>query len=105
MKKFVNLVTKVPLGEAERPHCLYSDLATACLNNRPQQGFTPEELFTRLAVLKRLDARGPLEVIELEDAEAAKLLVCVNEMTWGMLSTDIGEFVTAMRTELVKTIK
>lgn len=41
----------------------------------------------------------------LEDAEANKLLNCINEMTWAILHEDLGMFITDMRTELVKSLE
>lgn len=100
MKTFINKVTSMPKGEAERPFMLYSDLAIACLNNRPQQGFSLEEMSLRLGILKNLGARGPEEQVALEDAEANKLLTCIGEMNWGVLHEDIAAFGSDLRAEL-----
>jgi len=73
------------------------------LNQAPQGGFTMDEIEARLrikgAVLDAVRAMGDADqhVLELEDADAAKLLSVVNGTRWGMLADSLPGFRAAVR--------
>jgi hypothetical protein len=75
----------------------YIDLCQAVLNHMPQQGFTPEEMAARMDVLKKLKSAKVGDTVELENAEAAKLLECTQAMRWAVLHEDLIGFTEAVK--------
>lgn len=99
MKTFLNKVTGIPNDDGSK--MMFSELIIACLNYKgDNRGFTPEEILARLPLVKKMKEAKPEEVVELENAEAQKVLNCVNEMLWAILHEDIGAFTEAIREEL-----
>ena len=58
---------------------------------------------------KRIKIQGIIDkggkTIELEDADVAKLLECINATKWTRLDKDILQFVEDMKADLTKTDK
>lgn len=85
----------------------YSDLIKVCLNDRPQQGFSIEEMRKRIKVLDVIeDAIEKAEVdrsevsFEFEDDQAALIHQCVKQMKWFQLNKEIVEFVDHVTEQL-----
>lgn len=100
MKTYSNRQTNIGTD----PKVEYIDLAVTCLEDRPQAGLTIEDMGIRLSLIKKLREaqKEKKESVELEDAEAAKLLACIKGMDgkWAVLSEDILAFDTDAKKEL-----
>lgn len=99
MKTFENRATSLPLGGESLAH--YSDLALIAVNyDDKKQGFTAEEVHDRVRIISILKAATALQQVQLEDADAKKLLACINVTRWSQPHPDVDEFVTYMRQSL-----
>lgn len=92
MKILKNKVTEIkkPDGDGMK----FSELAESCVNHPPKAGYTVTEMKERLNIVGKLDHEK--DTIELEDAEAAKLIECVTVMPWAMMHKEIVEFSEAV---------
>lgn len=91
----------------EKGKCLtYAQMGVNCLqspdinHNGQNAGFTPEEMRARIRVQDILEKGG--KTIELEDADATKLLQCIKATKWVRVDKDILQFIDDMEAELNK---
>lgn len=79
-------------GEEKKPDntiTTTNDLIRGALNNRPKDGFSLDEMRSRIRIL---DLLSDDDTLELEDADAKVLQRCVKEMKWGVMHQDIVNF-------------
>jgi hypothetical protein len=88
MKTVKNVTTTIEGRNGEKMK--HSDLALECLNVLPQGGLDVSEMEIRLKVSEKLKASE--SEIELEDAEASKLVECVKAMKWALMHEDVVAF-------------
>lgn len=69
----------------------YQDLINIAIENRPQAGFSIQEMRSRLRIQDAVE-KVESDVLHLEDQDAEKLQECVKAMTWGLLHKDIVQF-------------
>jgi hypothetical protein len=68
-------------------------LIKSVVNNRPTEGFTIEDINTRLRILKAVDAVNPEStVLELEDSDHTALKKLLPAMRWGIVDPFIPQF-------------
>ena len=94
MKSITNrsvvLVTK---EDGTEDKATIGDLIKAVCRQTPEGGFTIEDVRARMRVVDAVDlAIKSDKAINLEDADHATLLACVQQMRWGILSKGIIEF-------------
>lgn len=88
MKKIKNIETTIEGRNGQKMK--HSDLGLECLNVLPQGGLDVSEMELRLKISKKLDSSKA--TIELEDAEAEKLVSCVQQMKWALMHDDVVAF-------------
>lgn len=74
-----------------------AELCKTAINSRPDQGFTPEDMFNRLQVLGAIETQKNASVITLEDAQYNTLLGCVNNMKFAMLEAAFYHFIEQIK--------
>lgn len=82
----------------------YFRMAIECLEAQPTNGFTIKEMARRMRVIEQLDIAKEEDVVELEDADAACLLECIESMRWAMCKRDIVTFVEQARKQLAQDV-
>lgn len=92
--KIVCAEDKAPKGAVK---VTTAELCKTAINNRPEQGFTPEEMFNRLQVLGAIETQKNEDVITLEDAQYNTLLGCVNTMKFAMLEAAFYHFIDRIK--------
>jgi len=75
-----------------------ASLASVCLNQVPQGGFTPEEMRARINILNKL--KNAKDKIDLEDSEAKTLIGLILSMKWGALNEEVIKFVDEAKKDL-----
>lgn len=84
------------------------DFIESCLNLAPRDGFSVSEMGARWKALgevknkaeeKGFSHKSEGVVIDLEDANAAKVKECVEGMKWAIMHADIIEFSEAIAKE------
>lgn len=70
----------------------FADLAKACVNRSSAGYFLPQEMRVRMKVLEVLEEAPENAEIGLEDAYAAKLVECAEQMVWPGMHKDILAF-------------
>lgn len=97
MKRIENKVTSVTdSSKGETKQLTYVDLLKVIMNIPPAQGYTIEEMRSRLAIFSKLDEKA--SAVELEDAEFKILKDCVLAFRWGTMNADIVAFVDYLST-------
>lgn len=88
-------------------HLDYVDFIVSCLESQPKDGFTIEEMSQRMSILKKVrafqaEANEMPSTIDFEDAEANKILQCIESMNgkWAFMHEDILNFVSDAKKDL-----
>jgi hypothetical protein len=69
------------------------DYIKAVINNRPQDGFSVEEIRKRFRVIDTVEKlEEGAEELQLEDQDFEVLKQCVNQFKWGVMANSILEF-------------
>lgn len=105
MKTLTNKPLK-NLKDADGNPSAYAELAKVCLQTKPKDhrgvdvGFDPEEMGKRIRIQNILEKGKREKTIELEDADAEKLLKCMEETKWRALDPEIYQFTQDLKEEL-----
>ncbi len=68
----------------------YANLVKAVVNTPPKDGFTADEMRSRMRILDCLEkANG---ILELEDSDTKKFKQCTKDMKWAMMNKEIVQF-------------
>lgn len=73
------------------------ELCRTAINNIPQGGLSPDAMFKRLQILKKLsENKEPYCEINFEDSEFDVLKQCVNELKFSIVNANLFHFYTVI---------
>lgn len=90
MKTIKNKTTSILKDDTGKAFMCFSDLAIACVNQPTPDGFSAEDIRTRLKLLDVF--KNAQDEINLEDADFASCAVLVSKMKWAIIHSDIVDF-------------
>lgn len=92
MKNFINDTTVIMANESDTRGMLFSELIVECANTPLQTGMRMSDIKERVALLELFEHITADAEVPLEEVQYQTLLVCVDNMTWGVVHPDLVTF-------------